>query len=88
MTLSVRSAGPETWKWPDFATGFPVAVFAAVIRRQIGRICRYWMTLQSNEEIWNMVAFLQQLPSMSAQEYRTLTQNAHARHEDMEDMKR
>ena len=46
-----------------------------------------WGTTHSDDEIWNMVAFLQKLPSMSAQQYRMLTQNAHAHHEQMEDMK-
>jgi mono/diheme cytochrome c family protein len=44
-----------------------------------------WGTTHSDEEIWNIVAFLQKLPSMSAQQYRTLTQQAHAHHEPMEE---
>jgi len=46
-----------------------------------------WGTTHSDEEIWNMVAFLQKLPSISAQQYRALTQDAHAHHEQMEDMR-
>lgn len=45
-----------------------------------------WGRTHSDEEIWNMVAFLQQLPRISAQQYRVLTQEAHARHEHMEGM--
>ena len=44
-----------------------------------------WGRTHSDEEIWNMVAFLQKLPSMPAQQYRTLTQNAHAHHGHMEE---
>ena len=40
-----------------------------------------WGTTHSDEEIWNVVAFLQKLPSMSPQQYRGLTQEAHAHHE-------
>jgi mono/diheme cytochrome c family protein len=43
-----------------------------------------WGTTHSDEEIWNMVAFLQRLPGMSAQQYRAMTQGAHGHHEQME----
>jgi mono/diheme cytochrome c family protein len=42
-----------------------------------------WGTTHSDEEIWNMVAFLQKLPSMSPQQYRGLTQEAHTHHGHM-----
>ncbi|HEY1638748.1 MAG TPA: cytochrome c [Rhizomicrobium sp.] len=45
-----------------------------------------WGTTHSDQEIWNMVAFLQRLPSMPVQQYRGLTQEAHAHHEHMKDM--
>jgi len=44
-----------------------------------------WGTTHSDEEIWNMVAFLQKLPGMPAQRYRMLTQDAHAHHGQMEE---
>ena len=43
-----------------------------------------WGITHSDQEIWNIVAFLQKLPGMPAQQYRALTQNAHAHHEHME----
>jgi mono/diheme cytochrome c family protein len=44
-----------------------------------------WGTTHSDQEIWNMVAFLQKLPGMSAEQYRALTPDAHAHHEHMEE---
>ncbi len=44
-----------------------------------------WGTTHSDEEIWNIVAFLQRLPSMSAKQYRGLTQEAHAHYEHIDE---
>lgn len=43
-----------------------------------------WGVTHSDEEIWNIVAFLQTLPAMSPARYRALTRNAEARHDRME----
>jgi mono/diheme cytochrome c family protein len=42
-----------------------------------------WGTTHSDEELWNIVAFLQQLPGMSPDRYRALTYHAEAHHEHM-----
>jgi mono/diheme cytochrome c family protein len=44
-----------------------------------------WGTTHSDEEIWNIVAFLQKLPGLSATQYRALTQDTHAHHGHMEE---
>jgi len=44
-----------------------------------------WGLTHSDAEIWNIVAFLQQLSGMSPARYRTLTHNAEAHHEHMGD---
>lgn len=45
-----------------------------------------WGKTHSDEEIWNMVAFLQKLPRMSVAEYAALTRNAgkHHEHDEMD----
>jgi mono/diheme cytochrome c family protein len=43
-----------------------------------------WGTTHSDAQIWNLVAFLQKLSDMSVQQYRALTQDSHAHHEQME----
>jgi mono/diheme cytochrome c family protein len=40
-----------------------------------------WGVTHSDQEIWNMVAFLQKLPPLSAQQYHTLTSAAAGHHE-------
>ena len=40
-----------------------------------------WGTTHSDEEIWNVVAFLQKLPRMSAQQYRALVGRSGGHHE-------
>ncbi|HKU54241.1 MAG TPA: cytochrome c [Rhizomicrobium sp.] len=40
-----------------------------------------WGVTHSDEEIWNMVAFLQRLPTLSAQQYRVLTGASAGHHE-------
>jgi len=43
-----------------------------------------WGATHSEEEIWNLVAFLQKLPHLSPAQYRQLTRNAaHHEHTDM-----
>ena len=42
-----------------------------------------WGKSHSEEEIWNMVAFLQKLPGMSPAQYRALTRNAEMNHDHM-----
>jgi len=42
-----------------------------------------WGKSHSEEEIWNMVAFLQKLPGMSPAQYRALTPNAEMNHDPM-----
>ena len=44
-----------------------------------------WGTTRSDEEIWNMVAFLQKLPRLSAKQYRAVTQDGQAHHDHMEE---
>src|SRR5437016_124468 len=43
-----------------------------------------WGATHTDEEIWNIVAFLQKLPGMSPARYRALTRNANAHHDEME----
>jgi mono/diheme cytochrome c family protein len=43
-----------------------------------------WGTTHSDEDIWNMVAFVQELPRMSTARYRALTQNAEDHHGHMD----
>ena len=43
-----------------------------------------WGATHTDEEIWNIVAFLQKLPGMSPTRYRALTRNASAHHDEME----
>jgi mono/diheme cytochrome c family protein len=40
-----------------------------------------WGVTHSDQEIWNMVAFLQILPSLSPQRYRALTMEAAGHHD-------
>jgi mono/diheme cytochrome c family protein len=44
-----------------------------------------WGTTHSDEEIWNMVAFLQKLPRLSAKQYRAIAQDGHPHHDHMEE---
>lgn len=44
-----------------------------------------WGVTHSDEEIWNIVAFLQTLPGMSPARYRALTHNPEAHHVQMGD---
>lgn len=46
-----------------------------------------WGVTHSDEEIWNMVAFLQRLPTLSAQQYRALTGASAGHHEHSDSMK-
>jgi mono/diheme cytochrome c family protein len=43
-----------------------------------------WGTTHSDEEIWNIVAFLQKLPRLSPQQYRALVAESGKHHEDMD----
>ena len=43
-----------------------------------------WGTTHSDEEIWNMVALLQKLPSLSPTQYRALVAQSGHHHEEME----
>jgi mono/diheme cytochrome c family protein len=42
-----------------------------------------WGKTHSDEEIWNIVAFLQKLPKLSPQQYRALVTQSHHRHDGM-----
>lgn len=44
-----------------------------------------WGKSHSEEEIWNMVAFLQKLPKMTPAQYGALTRNADTHHDHMRD---
>jgi mono/diheme cytochrome c family protein len=43
-----------------------------------------WGTTHSDEEIWNMVAFLQKLPRLSPAQYRALVAQGGAHHDSMD----
>lgn len=45
-----------------------------------------WGKTHSDEEIWNMVAFLQTLPSLTPEKYRAIVQSAAGHHEHDEHM--
>lgn len=45
-----------------------------------------WGATHDDKILWDIVAFLQQLPSLSAEQYRDMTKNAHEDHDEMKDM--
>jgi hypothetical protein len=42
-----------------------------------------WGPTHSNEMLWNVVAFLRKLPSLSASQYKTMVGTASQEHEHM-----
>jgi hypothetical protein len=45
-----------------------------------------WGVTHSDELLWDVVAFLQKLPELSAEEYQALVKSAPSHHEMMQDM--